>query len=253
MAIDRPRYDRWKADLKALVERLPADDLAATVKAKILDLIRREVARDADLSIREIRQLVGDLLDADLEGYARAIVDTYERIVEITNDHYADLGLDVGRDFDLVRAIERANALDIGKYSEGTISRVARQVREALAGDEDVEQLIERIRPIDQKTEFYARAIGETVIKRHARGLKSEKARRAEVEIFQYVGVVRPTTRPFCRTHAGRTYTLEQIRSLKNGNLEPVLENGGGWRCVHDWEPDPFATDSDDVATAPPA
>lgn len=248
MAIDRPRYDRWRDDLAAIVDRLPATELAATIKAKVIDLVRREAARD-DLSLREIRQLVDQLLGDDLAGYGRAIVDTYERIVELTNEHYDDLGLDVARDFDRIRAVEAANSIDIGKYSSATKDRVAREVRAALATGETVEELIERIRPIDQKTEFYARTLGQTLIKRHGRALKNEKARRAEVDTFEYVGVVRPTTREFCRRHAGRTYALDTILGLSNGNLEPVIENCGGWNCVHDWEPDPFATETDDVPT----
>lgn len=37
------------------------------------------------------------------------------------------------------------------------------------------------------------------------------------------------------------------IFRLKNGNLEPVIENCGGWNCIHEWEPDPTATIADTV------
>ena len=218
MAINRSRYDAFREDLAALVERLPADELARTIRAKLIDYIRRQEPTAADLV--RLEEIFDELLGEDFSG-------------------------DVG-------AVEAANAFDLGKYRQATVASIADKVRRSIILQEDVEELIERIRPINQKTEFYARAIGQTIIKRYGRALKNEKARLAEVERFQYVGAIRRTSREFCRTHAGKTYALTTILQLKNRNLEPVIENCGGWNCVHDWEPDPFATaeDEDDVPTA---
>lgn len=34
---------------------------------------------------------------------------------------------------------------------------------------------------------------------------------------------------------------------MRNGNLEPVIENCGGWNCIREWEPDPTASEADTV------
>jgi hypothetical protein len=242
LAINERQYDEYRRDLEELVERLPADELGRTVRAKLLDYVSRQSLTD-DLSIRQLVSILDRLLGDDFAGYAASIVRTYQSIVSIVNTHYANLGVDVGRDFQRIQAIERTNLLQLGDYTEATIERIAREVREGLIKQETTKELVARLAPIDDKTATYARAIAETQVKRYGRILKQEKARLAEVEYFEYVGPVRDTTRPFCLERVGKTFSLASILAMKNNNLEPVLDNCGGWRCVHDWEPDPFATE----------
>jgi hypothetical protein len=51
-----------------------------------------------------------------------------------------------------------------------------------------------------------------------------------------------PVIRPFCRdlmaeTLAGRTWTLDEIEAMDNGQGLPVITCGGGYNCRHQWIP----------------
>ena len=43
----------------------------------------------------------------------------------------------------------------------------------------------------------------------------------------------------------GTTHHIDQIQKMRNGNRKPVETYCGGWNCLHDWGPDPFADEAD--------
>lgn len=57
---------------------------------------------------------------------------------------------------------------------------------------------------------------------------------------YQYVGGLIPTTRPFCNTHNGNTYTETQINSIWTGSWQGKAPGDpfavrGGYNCRHFW------------------
>lgn len=57
---------------------------------------------------------------------------------------------------------------------------------------------------------------------------------------YQYVGGIIPTTRPFCATHSGNTYTETQINSIWTGSWQGKAPGDpfavrGGYNCRHFW------------------
>lgn len=60
-------------------------------------------------------------------------------------------------------------------------------------------------------------------------------ARTAGVKRFLYSGPVAPSTRPFCRAHAGIIFTEEEIAHMDNGQGLPVTSSCGGYNCRHMW------------------
>jgi hypothetical protein len=82
--------------------------------------------------------------------------------------------------------------------------------------------------------------IAITLIKAFGQSLKFEKALLGEVFYFEYVGIKRKDTRDFCLEHMGKTFHLEEIMKMNNGELVPCIIFGGGWGCHHYWEPVPF-------------
>lgn len=241
MAIDQARYAQFSDDLDALIERLPARQLARSVRAKLLDYIRRAAPlTDADLD--GLEQLLSQLLGDSFDGYANAIRRTYDDIVEVVNEHYADLTIDITRDFDRIRAIESVASSDLGDYEASTVQRIARQLREGVTIGEDVDALVERMRGVGGKAGRRGLVVGRTLLKDYGRALKWEKALIAEIEFFEYVGPRLVSNRPFCAERIGNTYSITAIDAMRNLNRDPVFLHCGGWNCRHDWEPDPFAT-----------
>jgi hypothetical protein len=52
---------------------------------------------------------------------------------------------------------------------------------------------------------------------------------------FLYSGPVVAATRPFCREHAGKIYTLAEIEKMDNDQGISVRSSCGGYRCRHHW------------------
>lgn len=52
---------------------------------------------------------------------------------------------------------------------------------------------------------------------------------------FLYSGPVGPNTRPFCREHAGKIYTLAEIEKMNNGTDLSVRSSCGSYNCRHHW------------------
>ncbi len=227
-----------------LRQGLSTRDYQRIVQAKLIDWIsKNQPSADDMLRIRRIvRQLLGD----ELDPWVQKVFKKYEDILEAVNRHYSDLGVDVTRDFPTIRAIEEVNALSIGEYEDAVAEAIAQAVRESIMQGESVRELEDRIKELGDRAEVYARTLAQTQLHSVARVAKHEKAAIAEVQYFEYVGIIRMTTRPFCAAHVGRTMHLDTIHLLRNGNKSPVLAHCGGWNCIHDLEPDPFATAESD-------
>jgi hypothetical protein len=64
-----------------------------------------------------------------------------------------------------------------------------------------------------------------------------EKAKKAGITQFLYVGPDDDVTRPFCAEWVDRVFTLDEIAQMDNGQGLPVEVYGGGYNCRHHWRP----------------
>lgn len=64
-----------------------------------------------------------------------------------------------------------------------------------------------------------------------------EKAKKAGVTQFLYVGPDDDVTRPFCAARVDKVFTLDEITQMDNGQGLPVEVYGGGYNCRHHWRP----------------
>lgn len=242
MAIDRKRLTEFRQRLDALFATVSFEERWRTVAAKILDMLSRDAFRK--LSAIERRQAIQRLFRPENARFVDAVFDAFENVLKTINELYSDLGVDVNRDFSKIRAIERISLTQLGDYEDGMVKAILRELREAITRNENVKQVTRRLGRLGGRASFYAETLARTQLKGYGRTAKAEKARLGEVFFYEYVGILRPTTRPFCESLIGTTHHIDQINEMRNGNLEPVLLYCGGWNCYHDWEPDPFATQS---------
>ena len=78
----------------------------------------------------------------------------------------------------------------------------------------------------------------------HATGKLKQRLRamEAEIEQFKYDGSNINDTREFCRTHKGKTYSMDEINEIWQGDWKgkkagsPFIVRGG-WNCRHYWTP----------------
>ena len=77
----------------------------------------------------------------------------------------------------------------------------------------------------------------DTTLMAYQRIVHLEKAKKAGIEKFLYVGPEDDITRQFCLEHVDKIYTREQIDAMDNGTDLPVAIYCGGYNCRHHWRP----------------
>lgn len=134
------------------------------------------------------------------------------------------------------------NSTKLGKYEDETCKAIARIIRKGGDSWKDVAKNIEKL---DGRARTYADTLARTLTKGYGREGVKIKADIAEVYWFQYVGILRPATRPFCYACVNQYFSAQEIRLSMNGHVGPVSRFAGGWNCHHDLEPDLDFTDAD--------
>lgn len=238
MAVDAQRLARYRRELVALIDGLSILSSERLIREKLLRFVARERPDRAALE-----QAIRELLGPQWVRLAQAVEEEYSFLMDLVNQEYDDLGLDLERDFEEIRALELTTRAEIGRYEEEATQLVARRTWEGILAGDSTRELGERLRGVSEKVDRYADTLGKSQLWRYQRTLKVNKAALADVQYFEYVGLVTKGTRPFCRAMVGQTVHVDTIGRLRNANREPVLYNCGGWNCKHEWEPDPFATE----------
>lgn len=242
MAIDRQRLALFNEEMAGLLEELTFESFYQLFQDKLFDYLSGLVNGTEVPGITELRKEVGRLFDPELAKHARNIFNHFEDTVNLVNSRYADLGTNIGRDLPRLQRVEALTQSYLGRYRKSTVAQIAKVVRKGLLDGNSIRQITRALKAgTDGKAQFYARTIAQTAVKGYGRAGKAEKANLAEVFYYEYVGIIRKNTRPFCRLMVGSTHHIDFIRVMRNGNLEPVITHCGGWNCHHDWEPDPFA------------
>lgn len=84
-----------------------------------------------------------------------------------------------------------------------------------------------------------ARTLATTSVRQFNNELTFAVSEQSGVTRFLYAGSLGPNTRPFCRRHVGKIYTMEQIEAMDNGQGLPVRSSLGGYNCTHNWVAQP--------------
>lgn len=246
--MDLDRFKAYIDELTALQDRVSEPTFIRIFEEKLFDLLARRQITESE--VRIILKELEMLFATEFTQFESRIRGSYNDVLALVNEKYSDLGEDISRELQQMRAIERTNRLQLGDYQQSTIDAIKNVVENGLKDGLNQTELQGNIAEIDSKASHYAETLARTHLMRYGRTSRYNKALMADVYIFAYLGVLRETTRPFCRVLLGHRYHVDDILTMRNGNLEPVIENCGGWNCIHDWEPDPTATE-DEVVRGP--
>lgn len=240
--IDQKRVEQFRKEMAALYESLHFQEFYEISKAKIIDALARG---NLDGSMSEIKRHVKKLFHPQFADYLDNVFERYADVLAVVNSNYAGLGIDITRDMQKVQALEAVNNSRFGKYEDATVREIAHIVRKGMIKRQSWKEIAKQIGGIDNKANFYADTLGRTLVKGYGREGKTIKANIAGVTWFEYVGIMRPNTRPFCAACRGAHFSSHEIRLSKNGQMSPVSRFCGGYNCHHDLEPDPDYSDKD--------
>ena len=82
----------------------------------------------------------------------------------------------------------------------------------------------------------HAKTYAQTSLMGYDRFVTSRLGEDVGLDNYLYLGPNDAVTRKFCRAHVNKSYTLEEIKKLDNGQGLPVLQFQGGWNCRHLWQ-----------------
>lgn len=241
MAINRTRLNDYLREMRSLAGKVSDTHFIDIFEERLIDALSRELINIDDIEF--LRREVERLFNMDLAKFDSRIRNSYNEILELVNELYDDLGGDMSRATQQLRALEQVNRLQVGEYKDSTVEGIARAIQKGVIEDQSFKEIKEAIGKLDKRAKFHADAIANTQVRRYSRQTKWQKAMIGGVTIFLYAGGT--PTRQFCIQCRGYRFSLEQIFKLRNRNLEPVYINCGGWRCIHELEPDPTAKEPD--------
>lgn len=242
--VNKKTVKEFQAELNKLAKDIKMKSFIKVMEDKILDYIQKH--RDVDLF--ELRALIKESFGQQFEKYVISVFKKYNSTLEVVNEIYADLGIDVQRNLTQIQRIEAVNQIKLGRYKDEAIKEIQRRTRKALIKKFTFKEFSEDLAAVDEKVSHYSDTIATTQLRAYAQTAKNFKANIAEVFYYEYVGVIRKNTRAFCKGMLGQTFHINQINKFNESVVGPAFINPciiykGGWNCLHDWEPDPFYKD----------
>lgn len=182
--------------------------------AKLIEEFKEATAKEKKEFRKAVKSLEEDALNVYRELYYKK-TDAPERVAE-------DL------------AATAKNIFDKGGLGVKSITGINNAMK--LLQDGDIEAAVKIVKRSARTVHYRAQTIVNTLRLGRSRGSALDKALQSGVTRFKYVG---PSfnIRPFCRAHLNKTYTIDEIRDMDNGQGLPVAEFCGGHNCQHRFVP----------------
>lgn len=221
-------------------------EIANTLKNALLDLdgvfgtepalIRKQIVH-LQVELRGQLNAAGypELIQEFVSGYDESLIFGRQILGAIGR---ADVQLDPIRQHTLVNLKQ----FDLSKFDEignSAIRELSRQVTlNTLVGVKRSQVINSMNAVLDGQFANQGALYADTALRSFDRFANSQLWAEAGIDRYRYLGPNDRTTRPFCRSHVNRIYTLAQIKAMNNGTrYSDVLIYAGGPRCRHSWIP----------------
>lgn len=135
-----------------------------------------------------------------------------------------------------------------GVYAASDKVEVARLVNIANAGGDAAEEAVKKLQSIYAADKLgnnmrrYATQIVHDSLMQFDSSITVQTGKESGADAWKYYGSNINDTRDFCRKHAGKTYTEDEIREIWSGDWagkaagDPFIVRGG-YGCRHHWRP----------------
>jgi hypothetical protein len=240
MAVDINRLREFQKEIAELARKLSPEAYYEVIQDKILDYIFKHPTAD----ISELNRALTQAFDPEFVKWLTQINRSYNDSLDLINDLYSDLGFDIQRDMPVIKRLEKINTLRLGNYRESTKKEIQKAVKTGIREKLSHKELTANISKISDKASAYGSVIAATQLKAYNRTAKHEKANIAGIFYYEYMGLLRETSRKFCKTMLGAVLHIDDINKITEAEvgpayIAPCIIYCGGWNCRHDWEPDP--------------
>lgn len=240
-------------------------DLAWSLQARqdIEEIFRETYLTEVDLNIRDYPQIlesVGDMLNeyGTFTGVATEVVENLQNIAfqgfqdiastftdTLANELYQNTL--VGRPID--ESIRNIRQTVNGVYIQSDQTEIRRLVDIANAGGEAAEEAVRKLHSIyaadrvGNNMRKYATQMAQDSVMQFDASINVAAGKEVGAERWKYYGSVIRDSREWCKEHAGKTFSEDEIRDLWANNAwqgkapgDPFIVRGG-YNCRHHWRP----------------
>jgi DNA-binding transcriptional MerR regulator len=165
---------------------------------------------------------------------AKALEETLRSEMNRLAEQRGDVARELA-DADIER-IQAATSISLPKLRDELRSVFAGEIQRAIAARMGVSGLMHALK---DKGFGNIETLAHTSIAQFNNELTFAVAEQTGTTTFLYSGPISALTRPFCRAHAGKVFSLVEIDHMDNGQGLPVRTSCGGYNCRHTWIPAP--------------
>lgn len=208
----------------------------ALIKSRLRDLIRRLVREGK--TPKEISVEVSNYLKANSSSFKRIGRSSMDEVKKEFETYQKVLTGNTANENVRKAAAAALRSVDNELAASGNFAseKLTDVIQKALEDGDNVSTIVAKI-----NTEFKQATFKNTTIVRSAkkgfnRLYSVQQALDAGVTKFEWAGPSGPS-HPLCKKHLHKTFTIEEIRAMRNSQLDPVLSYMGGYNCRHHWEP----------------
>lgn len=200
---------------------------------------------------QKIQAKVEQIFANDYNTDTKKIIDDFKNTPALITSAYNDLDEAVKftsidrRTMDILRDGDYQNYLSIGTLQK---DKIVQSIYDQVIGNGRFSDLVATIegallgntsvtgRSLAQYSRLYAR---DFIMNFH-NDVNIQKGEDIGLTDFLYLGNIIATSRPFCKSRVGKTYTKDQINSWTykwKGKSGPAMTHRGGYNCRHHWQP----------------
>lgn len=226
------------------------EELAVSLQNDILRF-KRAVIRELDYLWREAPSSVFPKGETTIEKFADFILqrinlpkgiqreiinelkNTQMQIAEVHDQYFKNTVPEKYKPVDYEKMLA-AYSIDFPQIDKDVRDTVVKTFRESVRNEYSFETIRTNLQKESLGTsQIYT--LANTAVAQFDNASMFEFAQQAGVEKYLYDGTLTPNSRPFCVKHFKKTYTLERIHQLNNGQELEVWTSCGGFNCTHFW------------------
>lgn len=226
--------ERLASALVALEDRV--SDLMATAPLRDGQLFDLEWATNART---ELRQLISEEYLATVDG----IIREYDDVAVGATDMLREYGDIVELDQSVVSQLQQLTFQGFEDIGTEYLDVIAKQVYESTLTGTTFAASVAAVKEVVGKD--MARYAGQQVhdaLTQFDRTVNTKIALDSGATKFKYTGSLKETSRPHCRKHKDKVYTIDEINEIWQGEWQGksssnAFVSAGGYNCTHRFRP----------------
>lgn len=231
----RQQIEKIKSDFQAKLEKNSPRYRRAIIRE--LDYLYKKHGKGDLQGFIDAVQKYFDIPGPEKALTIQALKESQQQISELWDDYFAEsTDLFDAADPNTFEKLQALYKVDFSKIKSDAGEIITEEIRRTARAGRGYEVLRSRLLK-RSLGEAQSRTLAQTALAQFDNATMFEFAQQGGVEKFKYDGVLHTNTRPFCREHLGKKYTIDQIRKMDNHQGIPVETSCGGYNCTHFWTP----------------